>query len=317
MCYLNFATKAANRRERSQQWQGVTDACLAELDDDREASIRRCNLGELRLCTISLGRHRLESALPPPAKAEEGLVKFAFQEEGECVIEQGDRRAIISAGQWYAVDKTLPYRIHANGASRHIAMSLPRRRIARWQEVSHRLIKPQGFLRGTGQVLHSSAVAAICAGAVLGRADRARLGEALVNLLNAAWHAEPPAEPLGTRRRRRLDVVNFVEQHLADPDLNVTSIARALGYSKRALHQLFVDDVTTVSRMIWERRLERCRGELIDPARIDDTITDIAHRWGFGDSQHFSKSFRARFGTCPRSYRKSHLGSSSIGFPPR
>lgn len=306
VCYLNFATRAADRHERSRQWERVTETWLAELDDDQEASIRRCNFGELRLCAVSLGRHRLENGWAAAPVEEDGLVKFIFQEEGACVIEQDGHQATITAGQWCALDKTLPFTIHADGMSRQIAMSLPRRKIAHWRGVTGRLVTPLGFLRGTGQVLHSSATAAMSAGAVLGRGDRARLGDALVTLLNVAWHAEPLAERPGPRSRR-MAVLAYIERNLADPDLDITAIARALGFSKRTLHQLFADDVTTVGRIIWERRLERCRRELADPACTGESITEIAHRWGFSDSQHFSRSFKARFNMSPRTYRQSQL----------
>ncbi|HZV19246.1 MAG TPA: helix-turn-helix domain-containing protein [Sphingobium sp.] len=308
MCYLNFATRASNRHERSRQWERVTETWLAELDDDQEASIRRCNLGDLRLCAVSLGRHRLENGWRSVPVEADGRVKFIFQEEGTCIIEQGGHEATISAGQWYAIDKTLPFSSHASGVSRQIAMSLPRRRIARWQGVTGRLVQPLGFLRGAGQVLHSSATAAMSAGAVLGRGDRARLGDALVTLLNVAWHAEPLTERPGPRSRR-MAVLDYIERNLADPNLDVAAIACALGFSKRTLHQIFADDVVTVGRIIWERRLERCRRELADPACMGESITEIAHRWGFSDSQHFSRSFKARFNVSPRTYRQSQLSN--------
>ena len=78
MNYLNFSTKAASRQERSAQWQMITRAPSAELGDDREASIRGCDLGELRLASVAMGEHRLENDRAVLADPENGLVKFLF-----------------------------------------------------------------------------------------------------------------------------------------------------------------------------------------------------------------------------------------------
>jgi len=303
--YLNFATRAGDRHERSRQWRAVTRAVHAELDDDREASIRGGDLGELRICAVALGAHRVE-ADQRGAVGDESLAKFLFQEEGSSCIEQGGRSVTLAAGQWFAIDKQRPFCIQASGTGRQLALVLPARRVAGWNTAALAFAAPRSFLRGAGQVLHASIATAVVAAAGLGRRDRARLGEALAGLLNVAWDADPTAETVRTSGGRRAGVIDYVERNLADPDLDVARIAKALGYSKRSLHKLFVGDATTVSRLIWERRLEHCRLALLDPALARRSITEIAHHWGFSDSQHFSRAFKARFGASPRQFRNAH-----------
>jgi len=308
MDYLSFATRAANRRERSDQWRAITRAPHAELGDDREASIRGCDLGEIRLCSVALGEHRLESARGDYGAEENGLVKFLFLEEGECLVEQDGRSVTLGAGQWCAIDKTLPFSTAAPRSTRQLALALPKRRLAGWQGgIRQALVMPHGFLHGAGNVLHESAAAAINAATVLGRRDRARLGDALVHMLNMAWQADPEVAGARTRRARRHAVMDYVERNLVDPDLDISRIAQALGYSKRTLHKLFADDSTTLSRLIWNRRLEHCRQQLLDPAQARRSITEIAHSWGFSDSQHFSRAFKTRFGASPRDFRNGQL----------
>jgi AraC-like DNA-binding protein len=62
-----------------------------------------------------------------------------------------------------------------------------------------------------------------------------------------------------------------------------------------------------VAEWIRERRLERCRGDLANPAMSDSSITDIALRWGFSDSAHFSHCFRKEFAVSPRHFRSAAL----------
>jgi len=303
--YLNFATRAGDRHERSRQWRSVTRAPHAELDDDREASIRGGDLGDLRICAVALGAHRIEADQRGSA-GDAPLAKFLFQEEGNSRIEQDGRTITLATGQWCAIDKRRPFCLAASGSGRQLALVLPAQRVVGWNMAGQPLTAPQSFLRGAGQILHSSIAAAVHAAAGLGRRDRARLGEALAGLLNFAWDADPAVETLRTSGGRRASVVDYVERNLADPGLDVGRIAAALGYSKRSLHKLFVGDTTTVSRLIWERRLEHCRLALLDPALARRSITEIAHHWGFSDSQHFSRAFKARFGASPRQFRNAH-----------
>jgi AraC-like DNA-binding protein len=54
-------------------------------------------------------------------------------------------------------------------------------------------------------------------------------------------------------------------------------------------------------------RLERARAALADIDR-GEAIGDIAHRFGFSDASHLSRTFRAHFGMTPREYR--HLAAA-------
>ncbi|RIV88160.1 helix-turn-helix domain-containing protein [Aurantiacibacter xanthus] len=307
MDYLSFSTRATTRQERSAQWQMITRAPSAELGDDREASIRGCDLGELRLCSVAMGKHRLENERTSLHEPDAGLIKFVFLEEGECLIEQNGRSVSLSAGQWCALDKTLPFRTEAQEATRQLALAIPKRRLEAWSGSARQFTMAECFLNGAGNVLHESAAAAISAATVMGRRDRARLGDVLVQMLNMVWQADPQISGARTHRARRLVVLDFIERNLADPDLSIAWISEALGYSKRTLHKLFADEATTLNRLIWNRRLDHCRKALLDPAQSRCSITEIAHDWGFSDSQHFSRAFKMRFGASPRDYRNRNL----------
>ena len=138
-------------------------------------------------------------------------------------------------------------------------------------------------------------------------ADGALIGANLIQLLEIALRIGDPADAIDVRSERRQATLDFIEYHLADPELDVASIAGALGCSARTVHKLFEGETLTVAREIWDRRLERCRQELVDPALAGRSITEIAHHWGFSDSQHFSRAFKHRFGATPREYRSLSL----------
>jgi AraC-like DNA-binding protein len=90
-----------------------------------------------------------------------------------------------------------------------------------------------------------------------------------------------------------------VEQNLGDDALSLQSIADALGMSPRYMNKLFESERTSVMRWAWSQRLERARLALESGAR--HSITAVACSFGFKNTSHFSRSFRARFGCSPSS----------------
>ena len=57
--------------------------------------------------------------------------------------------------------------------------------------------------------------------------------------------------------------------------------------------------------------LERCAEELASQQKCQQSITQIAYKWGFTDSAHFSRSFKRRFNSSPREYRRMSLNNAS------
>jgi AraC-like DNA-binding protein len=94
-----------------------------------------------------------------------------------------------------------------------------------------------------------------------------------------------------------------IDEGLADPGLRPPLIAAAHGISLRTLHTVFAEHGESVAGYIRRRRLERCREELLRPGPM--SITDMAFRWGFTDSAHFSRTFKAEYGLSPRELRRA------------
>ncbi|WP_461012317.1 helix-turn-helix domain-containing protein, partial [Streptomyces capparidis] len=69
------------------------------------------------------------------------------------------------------------------------------------------------------------------------------------------------------------------------------------------LYTLFNAQGLTVAARIRQRRLEHCHRDLADPALRSHPVQAIAARWGFTDPAHFSRTFRAAYGTTPRDHR--------------
>src|SRR3984957_2197806 len=99
-------------------------------------------------------------------------------------------------------------------------------------------------------------------------------------------------------------VCQTIERGLEDPDLTPARVAQSEGISERYLQKLFEGVGDNFSHYVRERRLQRAWADLANPAEGNHTISEIAYRYGFGDSAHFSRTFRARFGLSPREFRQ-------------
>jgi AraC-like DNA-binding protein len=147
-----------------------------------------------------------------------------------------------------------------------------------------------------------------------GGTDGARLAGALMDLVIVALAQRldrgAAVAPAARKRALLMSVQTFIEQHLTDSRLSPSMIAAAHHISLRSLHKLFEGQTTsTVCRWILERRLERCRGELLDPARSHVPVSATAFGWGFADAAHFSRAFEDAYGQPPAEYRRLHMAA--------
>jgi AraC-like DNA-binding protein len=97
----------------------------------------------------------------------------------------------------------------------------------------------------------------------------------------------------------------YIVDHLRDSTLSVERIAHATGVSPGHLHEVFRRTTGgTIGDYIRAQRLERCRRDLADQSLRHQSITFIAHRWGFTEASSLSRAFRAAYQTSPRRYRQ-------------
>jgi AraC family transcriptional regulator, positive regulator of tynA and feaB len=92
--------------------------------------------------------------------------------------------------------------------------------------------------------------------------------------------------------------------------LSPSAIARAHGLSVRTINRAFNATGQTVGETIRIRRLARARNEL---AERRQPIGTFATKWGFDDSSHFSRSFKACYGTSPKEFRDARVRAEQAG----
>jgi AraC-like DNA-binding protein len=150
------------------------------------------------------------------------------------------------------------------------------------------------------------------------RIDGVRLSEALLDLLVVALAERldrvGDVAPATLRRALLASVQDFIEQRLSDPLLSPTAIAAAHHISLRYLHKLFESQPHSVAGWIRQRRLERCRRDLLNPSLSHWPVSSIAARWGLGDPSRFNRQFRDAYGLPPAEYRRAAV-TAAFGLP--
>jgi nicotinamidase-related amidase len=109
--------------------------------------------------------------------------------------------------------------------------------------------------------------------------------------------------PSAAAERRRVIFEEMVRR-LAQPGLNATRLAAALGVTPRYLHRLLEPTGRSFSQHLLDRRLDLVAQRLADPQTWQAHIADLAYGAGFSDLSHFNRNFRRRFNVTPKAWRR-------------
>ena len=131
----------------------------------------------------------------------------------------------------------------------------------------------------------------------------AELYRFLTLLRTEAHTAHRPS--LSKRLKQLEDLLDWLEQAYANPDIGLAEMASRLGISERQLNERFrqLFGQTAYAYLI-QLRLRKAKGLL--PSRPDWTVRRIGEAVGFRDASHFVATFRQKEGMTPDAYRKLH-----------
>ena len=246
--------------------------------------------------------------------------------EGTGTFVSGDRMFTLEAGDLLLLDGHLPLRREAPGR-RDIWVRFPKMaghgQRARQKPAGPCLINGRD---GMGALLRELICALLLAKGPFCHREEEAARDALLDLVDAAHCARRDRchlqrHELGTALRtpeapwRWRMLVECVEAQLSDPALSPATVAAMRGISTRHLHRLFRQAGMSFGGFVRERRLQRCRDDLANPRFDGLALTEIAYRWGFSDSSHFSRCFRSAFGCTAREFRARQASAWPITHP--
>lgn len=298
---------------RVDYWEHILEDVLVPLRgchdgaEDFRARLTAGDVGTVRVAesTTPAGACVRTSRLANRSRPD--LYEIDVLTSGQVVIEQAGRQAQLQAGDIAFVDPLRPAR-YVSTLSKHVTVLVPRTMLALHEDDLARLagVRVAGD-RGSGALLSSLARQLPHHLDDYDPVESVRLGTALVDLLDAAMATGLDGDqvlPVGTHQRVLLrQIYAFIDQHLGDPDLSPAGVAAAHHISLRYLHKLFETERATVAGWIRQRRLDRCRRDLLDPGHRARPVGAIAARWGLPNAAHFSRAFKAAYGMPPVEFR--------------
>jgi AraC family transcriptional regulator, positive regulator of tynA and feaB len=221
---------------------------------------------------------------------------------GRETVSQGATEAQLRAGDVVAWDSTKPARFAVWEQLSKRSLLIPR---AALDEVSGRTWVTGGVMLNGGspatRLLTTYLDTLSAALPELNAAAVSAARNATLELFIGALRAEGDAPTTATARPAlRAAMERYIEQHLLDDAVTPAAIATAHGVSTRTVNRVFNATGQTVGEVVRVRRLARAREELTES---DHTVAAIAHRWGFADTSHFSRTFKAHYGSSPSDYR--------------
>ncbi|GAA4431140.1 helix-turn-helix domain-containing protein [Georgenia halophila] len=299
------------------EWRAIAGNRFVPLqvtaDDAFRGAIRWCYIDDTCLTEITAGPHTVRRTPALISEEDPRHYKLSLQLEGCATVTQDGREAVLEPGDIAIYDTSRPYTLQFPDDIRCLVMAFPQDGF----EVPPQLIRRITAVRlagdhGIGPVIspfmkHLAENLDRLAG-VAG----ARILRSSFDLLTALVYTQLSEDDVGGVYGRGAEIHTiklYIDEHLHDPGLSATRIARAHFISVRYMQYMFQEEGQTVSGYIRARRLEHCQLDLSDPAQASLSVLQIAQRWGFPDASHFSKVFKAEFGMAPRHFRTTRLSA--------
>lgn len=288
--------------------------------DEFQAEFRTMELGPLRLfaCHTNgpLVGVRTHNDIVQDNNQNHCLVYFPVQMQDnesswhyQCGKESRGGERIITM-----VDGSQDYRVHRPGFL-GITLIVPHALLlARLPRVQRFCIVPHDASQGSFALVWDFVMSLWFNQHSLDEHSRSSHANTVVELLAVAFESSTQAldsEDKSVKMAYMNTALDYVDAHLGNCSIRPEDIATHLGIKKRYLYALFADQDKTLHTLIRDKRLDRCRATLQDDNMHSLSITEIAFRWGFSSTSHFSRVFKEKYGVGPREFRQDYFSEKS------
>jgi AraC-like DNA-binding protein len=311
---LVFSTEGIEPAKRYAAWQGAICDVYVHVDvasdkrSDYHGFIREARFGAVTMTDVLLSEQRISRRERHIAKLDKDCYYVEFVQHGKVNILQSGQSLLSNAGVGAIFSASEAYDLECVGKVRSLYLEIPRKEFAeRFRKDRIPVARTMATGRGLGRIAAEFCSMLALEGAPLEAPARDRLGAELMDVLALALEMgeEDGLTADRTVQQVRLRSVKaWIEEHLADLDLSLEKVAKNNGISLRHLHYLFRLTDMSVSEWIWDRRLQRCYDALTRREPPLPSVTDVAYRFGFSSSSHFSTAFRRKFGISPSDLRR-------------
>ncbi|MEU6621594.1 helix-turn-helix domain-containing protein [Streptomyces litmocidini] len=307
-----LSTEPLSAADRAERWHEAVSGTFMPMDvnllekEPSPGTIVSSRLGTLHISRVQAGPQVVKRDKRHISRDDRKSLIVSLQQQGTVTKEQDGRESVIGPGEFSISDSSRQFRIKLEGGFAFTSFHFPR-------EELH--VRDKDLQALTATTFTSEEGSAALVATFLARMAREAEGfddaaghrvaatalDLMALLIDERRGGSTSGAPHAAASLER--VKDHIMRNLGDPDLSPSRIAEAHFMSVRYLHKLFQLEGTTVGGWIRTQRLERCRRELLRPMAREVGVAVIAQRWGFVSPSHFSRIFRAAYGTTPREWR--------------
>lgn len=269
------------------------------------------DMGSMELLSLRCGTLTMRRDVADIRTRPNGMSTFVHQVRGRSSFRHYGNQIELEEGDFSLCNNSTQYDLRLFGPNEVILFRVPTTMVEDNIPSSHllygkRLARHEGLASMAGAMMRDLTVRAP---GELEPAIAEQAGRHVLKVLASSYMSlsEDRNSASSIMSGRFWKVKLFVEEHLRNPELSPSFIARRLGLSDRYLRMIFAVSGESPSSYILRRRLEECAAQLGDARWRNYSITNIAFSWGFNSAPHFTRSFRARYCCSPRDYRQQKL----------
>ncbi|MBU1293833.1 MAG: helix-turn-helix domain-containing protein [Gammaproteobacteria bacterium] len=309
-----YNTQQVAPHERQSYWQDVVSKTFVELDcriptpELFQGHIHAQSLADLTTVEVVSSAQSVNRNNKQIARSDAQFILISLVTEGTSQLRQGEREAILHAGDFSIYDTCDPYQLNFEGAFNQTVIQIPRENLQQRLGNLKRLTAIPlsrnnplerlafDFLLGLGKLENNMQII-----------QQQQLAELALDLLSIAL-AEKSCRDINLSdyaATQLMAIKEYIHRNLHNSDLCPSLLARQFKISMRYMSSLFQREHTTCSRYILRCRLNHCAEQLRQLPH--QQISQIAYRWGFNDMTYFSRVFKAQFALTPRSYRQERI----------
>lgn len=298
------------------QWRDTICDVVVDLECSRDkhgAFVGRIISREMRgmnLIRVTASAHRVSRDKRRVAQGREQFVLLSHMRQGQGVVLQNGREAVLRPGDFAIYDTTNPYEMMLDGAFEMDVLRMERDAFSRFVgEIGDATALVVSGQHGTGRICSMMISEIASELRDVNDLSLRQLNDSLLGMISVALQE---VRGKGADNRRTMQqhallerAIRIVNEELGNDALSCEFVANRLGISYRYLLKVFTENGKSLADLIWEQRLGEARRQLASSRIVKKPVTAVAYDCGFKDPAHFSRAFRNRFGISPRQFRNS------------
>lgn len=277
--------------------------------DDFYGSIKRIPFGHVDLSIVQSTSPLVRRTASLAKQSHEECLLVHCAHTGRAQVQQQGRLAELAPGDITTYLSTEPYDLKFQGWFDTRVIKIPANTIKPYV----RNLEDLTATTISGSSLEGTMLRSMVSNLCNGRTSECNptdslLTDALIQVVRAALQSLSMTQGRATSNLNSYYTSRakaYIVKNLRSETLGVDEVASALGISSRHLSRVFDADHLSVANYILTERLEACGRELARLSSANKNIGSLAFSWGFINTSHFCKVFKAHFGATPTEWHRA------------